>query len=295
MPVAAPTATTTEAAATIAPRRAARLRSDPRAARRWARSLTRAAPPSPGGGRVPPFWGSAGPAGTSASLKLRLCPHGAMRTIPQPSRHPVDASVSRMRALDAALPDAGRGGGLQPRLPRRHGGGRPAHRQAVGSRTRGRRSRWTCGSRSGILDAVEAAADERRPPACWRPAVPVPPPSRRTSAAVRARGHQRAHRARSGARRGGHLSYARLRTRRAGGRVRPRGRSPRLAGGAHPRRAMPGPDLLQIADPLTHLLGSWSLDRARGRHVDGGPGAVGAARLPESPGSSPSGWTRPGL
>ncbi|CAM5417452.1 hypothetical protein SPURM210S_00140 [Streptomyces purpurascens] len=26
---------------------------------------------------------------------------------------------------------------------------------------------------------------------------------------------------------------------------------------------MPGPDLLQIADPLTHLLGSWSLDRAR--------------------------------
>ncbi|MFB7516571.1 DUF5995 family protein [Streptomyces sp. NPDC056144] len=26
---------------------------------------------------------------------------------------------------------------------------------------------------------------------------------------------------------------------------------------------MPGPDLLEIADPLTHLLGSWSLDRAR--------------------------------
>ncbi|WP_333778915.1 DUF5995 family protein [Streptomyces sp. IBSBF 3136] len=26
---------------------------------------------------------------------------------------------------------------------------------------------------------------------------------------------------------------------------------------------MPGPDLLQIADPVTHLLGSWSLDRAR--------------------------------
>lgn len=26
---------------------------------------------------------------------------------------------------------------------------------------------------------------------------------------------------------------------------------------------MPGPDVLQIADPLTHLLGSWSLDRAR--------------------------------
>ncbi|WP_262003912.1 DUF5995 family protein [Streptomyces sp. FIT100] len=26
---------------------------------------------------------------------------------------------------------------------------------------------------------------------------------------------------------------------------------------------MPGPDLLEIADPLTHLLGSWSLERAR--------------------------------
>ncbi len=26
---------------------------------------------------------------------------------------------------------------------------------------------------------------------------------------------------------------------------------------------MPGPDILQIADPLTHLLGSWSLERAR--------------------------------
>ncbi|MBT2394112.1 hypothetical protein J7E87_33085 [Streptomyces sp. ISL-1] len=35
---------------------------------------------------------------------------------------------------------------------------------------------------------------------------------------------------------------------------------------------MPGPDLLEIADPLTHLLGSWSLDRAR-------EGAWSAARL----------------
>jgi hypothetical protein len=26
---------------------------------------------------------------------------------------------------------------------------------------------------------------------------------------------------------------------------------------------MPGPDLLQVADPLTHLLGAWSLERAR--------------------------------
>ncbi len=26
---------------------------------------------------------------------------------------------------------------------------------------------------------------------------------------------------------------------------------------------MPGPDLLEIADPLTHLAGTWSLERAR--------------------------------
>ncbi|WP_329015806.1 DUF5995 family protein [Streptomyces sp. NBC_00690] len=35
---------------------------------------------------------------------------------------------------------------------------------------------------------------------------------------------------------------------------------------------MPGPDLLEIADPLTHLVGAWSLDRAR-------EGAWSAARL----------------
>ncbi|MGW6459701.1 DUF5995 family protein [Streptomyces sp. NPDC055078] len=35
---------------------------------------------------------------------------------------------------------------------------------------------------------------------------------------------------------------------------------------------MPGPDLLEIADPLTHLAGAWSLDRAR-------DGAWSAARL----------------
>ncbi len=35
---------------------------------------------------------------------------------------------------------------------------------------------------------------------------------------------------------------------------------------------MPGPDLLQVADPLTHLIGSWSLERARA-------GAWASARL----------------
>lgn len=35
---------------------------------------------------------------------------------------------------------------------------------------------------------------------------------------------------------------------------------------------MPGPDLLEVADPLTHLVGSWSLERARA-------GAWASARL----------------
>ncbi|MGW6689809.1 DUF5995 family protein [Streptomyces sp. NPDC054961] len=35
---------------------------------------------------------------------------------------------------------------------------------------------------------------------------------------------------------------------------------------------MPGPDLLEVADPLTHLLGAWSLERARS-------GAWAASRL----------------
>ncbi|MFD6890965.1 DUF5995 family protein [Streptomyces sp. NPDC059957] len=35
---------------------------------------------------------------------------------------------------------------------------------------------------------------------------------------------------------------------------------------------MPGPDLLEVADPLTHLLGAWSLERARA-------GAWASARL----------------
>lgn len=55
---------------------------------------------------------------------------------------------------------------------------------------------------------------------------------------------------------------------------------------------MPGPDLLEVADPLTHLLGAWSLERARA-------GAWASARLlwslrrsPISRRSSPSPWTR---
>ena len=44
---------------------------------------------------------------------------------------------------------------------------------------------------------------------------------------------------------------------------------------------MPGPDLLQIADPLTHLLGAWSLERAR--HAAWSAARAGLGPAPEPP------------
>lgn len=44
---------------------------------------------------------------------------------------------------------------------------------------------------------------------------------------------------------------------------------------------MPGPDLLQIADPLTHLLGSWSLERAREASWSAARALWALRRLPE--------------
>lgn len=44
---------------------------------------------------------------------------------------------------------------------------------------------------------------------------------------------------------------------------------------------MPGPDLLQIADPLTHLLGSWSLERARDATWTAARALWALRRLPE--------------
>ncbi|MGA5137809.1 DUF5995 family protein [Streptomyces azureus] len=113
------------------------------------------------------------------------------------------------------------------------------------------------------LEAVEAVADERRPPACWRPLLqfrrhPGVRPLQFALAGINAHiGHD--------------LALAVVDTCRtldcapadledefdAVGdllvsleeRIR--------------EDLMPGPDLLQIADPLTHLLGAWSLERAR--------------------------------
>ncbi|WP_432137615.1 MULTISPECIES: DUF5995 family protein [unclassified Streptomyces] len=44
---------------------------------------------------------------------------------------------------------------------------------------------------------------------------------------------------------------------------------------------MPGPDLLQIADPLTHFLGSWSLERAREAAWSAARALWALRRLPE--------------
>ncbi|WP_405814958.1 DUF5995 family protein [Streptomyces sp. NBC_01390] len=44
---------------------------------------------------------------------------------------------------------------------------------------------------------------------------------------------------------------------------------------------MPGPDLLQIADPLTHLLGAWSMERARSATWSAARALWALRRLPE--------------
>ncbi|WP_301549610.1 DUF5995 family protein [Streptomyces sp. MNP-20] len=113
------------------------------------------------------------------------------------------------------------------------------------------------------LAAVDAVAADRRPPACWRPLFqlrrhPGVRPLQFALAGVNAHiGHD--------------LALAVVDTCRALGcepadledefdrvgdilvsleeRVR--------------EELMPGPDVFQVADPLTHLLGSWSLERAR--------------------------------
>src|SRR5690606_16503040 len=236
MPVAVPIATTTEAAATMAPRPAARLRAARRPDRRWAREPATVLLPLPRGGRVPPFRGSVGPAATAPTLNVRLCAHAGVRTSPDVGGHGHRPDACRRRRPARA----GRDRGLQPCLPRRHRVGGPAHRRWPVRRRAG-------GDRPGR--AGRAALPGRPRPGAGRPPaagllaapVPVPPSSRGTPAAVRAGGHQRAHRPRPGARRGGHLPYPRLRTGAPGGRLRPGGRPPRLVGGADPRGADAGP------------------------------------------------------
>ncbi|MFG2556459.1 DUF5995 family protein [Streptomyces sp. NPDC048581] len=175
---------------------------------------------------------------------------------------PVDAVISRMRALDATLPE--------------HDGVAVFNRvyltvtETVDRHIdRGRfadaRAAITLDVRFAerYLAAVERAEDERRPPACWRPLFqmrrhPGVRPLQFALAGINAHiGHDLALAVVDACRSLG-CEPADLEDEfdRVGDllvsleeRIR--------------EDLMPGPDLLQITDPLTHLLGSWSLERAR--------------------------------
>ncbi|MFF9003484.1 DUF5995 family protein [Streptomyces achromogenes] len=178
---------------------------------------------------------------------------------PAPS---VDAVVARMRALDADLP-ARDGIAVFNRVyltvteevgRRLTAGGFPDPRAA---------STLDVRFAQRYLAAVDAAAADRRPPACWRPLFqlrrhPGVRPLQFALAGVNAHiGHD--------------LALAVVDTCRTLG-CEPAeledefDRVGELLVALEERvreELMPGPDLLQIADPLTHLLGSWSLERAR--------------------------------
>ncbi|OIK08284.1 DUF5995 family protein [Streptomyces monashensis] len=175
---------------------------------------------------------------------------------------PVDTVIARMRAIDAALPE--RDGvavfnrvylTVTEEVDRRLDAGEfPDPRAAIALDVRFARR---------YLAAVDAASAGRRPPACWRPLFqlrghPGVRPLQFALAGINAHiGHDLALAVVDACRplacepadledefdRVGELLVS------LEERVR--------------EDLMPGPDLLQIADPLTHLLGSWSLERAR--------------------------------
>ncbi|MEU1272764.1 DUF5995 family protein [Streptomyces sp. NPDC005799] len=174
----------------------------------------------------------------------------------------VDTVVSRMRALDARLPE--RDGlavfnrvylAVTESVDRHIDlGGFTDPRAAITLDVR---------FAERYLAAVEAVADDRRPPACWRPLFqfrrhPGVRPLQFALAGINAHiGHDLALAVVDSCRTLG-CEPAELEDEfdRVGEllvsleeRIR--------------EDLMPGPDLLQIADPLTHLLGSWSLERAR--------------------------------
>ncbi|MFC7845585.1 DUF5995 family protein [Streptomyces sp. NPDC001046] len=175
---------------------------------------------------------------------------------------PVDEVVDRMRALDAALPP--RDGvavfnrvylAVTREVDRYVDTGRFADPCAAITLDVRFARRY--------LDAVEAAPDERRPPACWRPLLqfrrhPGVRPLQFALAGINAHiGHD--------------LALAVVDACRALGCAPAELEDEFDAVGdllvsleeRIREDLMPGPDLLQIADPLTHLLGSWSLERAR--------------------------------
>jgi hypothetical protein len=174
----------------------------------------------------------------------------------------VDAVLSRMRTVGAGLPP--RDGlavfnrvylSVTEAVDRRIDGGRFADPRAATALDVRFAERY--------LAAVDAAAEDRRPPACWRPLFqfrrhPGVRPLQFALAGANAHvGHD--------------LTLAVVDTCRTLG-CEPADledefdRVGDLLVSLEERvrdELMPGPDLLRIADPLTHLLGSWSLERAR--------------------------------
>ncbi|RPF31959.1 DUF5995 family protein [Streptomyces sp. TLI_185] len=174
----------------------------------------------------------------------------------------VDAVVSRMRALDAALPERD-GVAVFNRVYLAVT--EAVDRSIDAHRFADARAATTLDVRFAqrYLAAVDAVTYERRPPACWRPLFqlrrhPGVRPLQFALAGINAHiGHDLALAVVDSCRtldcepaeledefdRVGDLLVS------LEERIR--------------EDLMPGPDLLQIADPLTHLLGAWSLERAR--------------------------------
>ncbi|MQY11864.1 hypothetical protein SRB5_19830 [Streptomyces sp. RB5] len=162
------------------------------------------------------------------------------------------ASVAaRLRGIGDALPPgdgAGVFNGVYLRVVQEAGGAYPALLGAAAER-------W--------LGAVGDAAAGRRPPACWRPLLEA-----RRHGGVRAPQFALAG---LNAHVGHDLPLAVIADCAA------REREPEAARGDFERACAvlerleerirdeltPGPELLDVTDPLTHLLGAWSLDRAR--------------------------------
>ncbi|MGC3000086.1 DUF5995 family protein [Streptomyces sp. G35A] len=175
---------------------------------------------------------------------------------------PVDGVVSRMRALDAVLP--ARDGvavfnrvylAVTEAVDRRIDAGRFADTRAAITLDVRFAQRY--------LAVVDAVSGERRPPACWRPLFqfrrhPGVRPLQFALAGINAHiGHD--------------LALAVVDTCRTllcepADLEDEFDRVGELLVSLEERireELTPGPDLLRIADPLTHLLGAWSLERAR--------------------------------
>lgn len=182
--------------------------------------------------------------------------------LPRYPTTPVDAVLTRMRALDAALP--ARDGvavfnrvylTVTEEVDRRLDAGEFPDACAAAALDVRFADRY--------LAALDAVEDDRRPPACWRPLFqlrrhPGVRPLQFALAGINAHiGHD--------------LTLAVVDTCRALGCAPAEledefDRVGELLAELEERireDLMPGPDLLQIADPITHLLGAWSLERAR--------------------------------